>query len=105
MPNQTSPVEVGGKPAVLSQEQFDWGPHQWITWHPADGLTAQVSLVAPESLSVDGSAPPNAAGMVSLADLTAFANAVGPRRDDRVRRTAAASCRRTRPRRGRYDRA
>ncbi|GIF77261.1 hypothetical protein [Asanoa siamensis] len=76
VPNTDTPTVVDGHPAVLSREQFTAGPNQWLTWHPADGLTAQVSLVATGGLVAEGTEPPSLASAVSVDDLEAFANAV-----------------------------
>ncbi|MEV0721130.1 hypothetical protein AB0H87_41955, partial [Asanoa sp. NPDC050611] len=76
VPNATSPVTVGGRPAVLAEERFDWGPNRWVTWHPAPGLTAQAGLVASGFTSEDGSEPSARPSAVDVADLTAFADAV-----------------------------
>ena len=80
VPNQTSSAVVDGHQAVVRQEQFDWGPNQWLTWHPADGLTVEVGLVASGSSSADGSAEQattqEQATAVGIAELVEFANAV-----------------------------
>ncbi|MEV4618771.1 hypothetical protein AB0J74_08725 [Asanoa sp. NPDC049573] len=74
VPNATSEVEIDGHPAVVEQEQFDWGPNQWLTWHPATGLTMRVELVA--SGSKGGSGVRSGPEVVGIDDLKAFADAV-----------------------------
>ena len=76
VPNQTSSAVVDGHPAVVEQEQFDWGPNQWLTWHPADGVTVQVGLVANGWQGSLGSERPEQSTVVGVADLVEFANAV-----------------------------
>ena len=75
VPNENSSIMVDGHPAILSQEQFDWGRNRWITWHPAENLTVQVGLVASGFvMSLDRAT--SGASVVGVEDLRAFAGAV-----------------------------
>ncbi|GIF48334.1 hypothetical protein DFJ67_1201 [Asanoa ferruginea] len=75
VPNKSSTVEIDGHPANLEQEQFDWGPNQWLSWHPAEDVTVEVSLVASGFVgSVDGTS--TQATVVGVDELKAFASAV-----------------------------
>ncbi|SNT58915.1 hypothetical protein SAMN05421812_11188 [Asanoa hainanensis] len=76
VPNETTSAVVDGHPAVVEQEHFDWGTNQWLTWHPAEGLTVQVTLRADGFQSLTGGTPPERSTVVDVADLVEFANAV-----------------------------
>jgi hypothetical protein len=75
VPNEDSSIVVDGHPAVLSQEQFDWGRNRWIVWHPAENLTVQVGLVASGFLMSEDRTD-SGASVVGVEDLKAFAEAV-----------------------------
>ncbi|GIF67493.1 hypothetical protein Ais01nite_55280 [Asanoa ishikariensis] len=89
--NETSSAVVDGHPAVVEREPQPWGLNQWLTWHPEDGLTVRVGLLANGLTTMPGSPSPDqttgfgVADVVGLAELVGFAHAV------RLDRTTACS--------------